>query len=175
MGLKLDRKNNLPGLTVPWALYTGPGAGNAGIDASFSYAQGQGNQATFTIQVYNDDVETAIRDCLGTNLYNKEAGRLDRKLPIRHPIFDWMYCDRVTSVRPQGFDGRSTENTGDYGSWDHYMLGLVFTQPRWTMLSDSDIDRDFGSPRQEYRRFLEYRPEPTAEFITREGGAFYWM
>src|SRR5262249_15271515 len=97
-------RNNLPGLTVPWSLYTGPGAGNAGIDAAFSYAQGQGNQATFTIQVYDDDVEVAIQDCLGTNLYNKDTGTLDRRLPIRHPRFDWMYCERVTTVRPQGFE-----------------------------------------------------------------------
>lgn len=165
------RTNSASGLTIPWAEHIT----RSGVtrDAAFSYEGG--NQATMTIRVNWDDTVAALHEILGGARLNRTTGQLDRTLPMRHPEFFWLYASRVTSVHPLQWDSKVRLPYGTCSAYQYSIITIVFTQPRWVMLEDARIDALYGSPRKEYRRFVERRPEPAGEFITRDRGSFQWI
>ena len=158
-------------ISYPWAEYIT----RAGVtrEAAFSYEGGC--QATFVIEVNWEDTVPVIQEILGTARFNRTTGKLDRTLPVRHPEFFWLYASRIASVRPLQWDLKVRLPYGTCSSYSRSIITIVFTQPKWVMLNDNQIDSLYGAPRQEWRRFVERRPEPAGEMITREGGSFRWV
>lgn len=165
-------------LSVPWAEYVGRQAGNphGGIaDGAFSWEQG--NQQTMAILVNFDDVHVALQDLGGTNIWNHLTGTLDRKPPARHPTFDWLYCSRVASCRPVKWLSKENVLGAPRSRYRYYLLVLLFTQPRYRILSDLELDLAFppvAGERQEYRRWVTWNVEPASELLSREGGSFHY-
>lgn len=157
-------------INYPWAEYTT----RSGVtrEAAFSYEGGC--QATFTILINWTDTVPVVLEILGGARYNRTTGNLDRTLPVRHPEFDWLYASKITSVKPMRWDSKLRLPYGTLSGYQYSIITIVFTQPKWTMLSDPRLDSVWGSPRKEYRRFVERRPEPSGEVLTRKNNTFKW-
>lgn len=166
-------------LTVRWAEFiTDKGSSQ---EAAFSYADG--NQATLTIFVYDADLEQAIADLLGSQEANFGGGSgsntLDRVLPAQHPRFSWLFCSRVSSVKPYRFTGTTgpggSQQNGRLGGkssqYDLYLLTCVFTQPKFALYTDAQLDAQAGGgPRPEWLRYTERIAQPTTFVLSREAG-----
>lgn len=141
-------------------------------ESAFSYEGGC--QATMVIRINWESTVPVIAEILGGAKLNRTTGQLDRTLPVRHPEFDWLYASRIVSVKPLKWDSKLRLPAGTISGYQYSLITIVFTQPKWTMLSDARIDALYGSPRKEYRRFVERRPEPSGEVVTRSEGSFKW-
>lgn len=166
-------------ITVRWSEFITDKGSNR--DAAFGYADG--NQATLSIFVYEDDLLTAIADLLGSQEANFGGGSgsttLDRKLPAQHPNFDWLFCSRITGIRPyrfkeKGLAGGTTQNGllgGARSRYDLYVITAVFSQPKFRMFTDAQLDAQAGAgPRPEWLRFTERVAQPTTFVLSREAG-----
>ncbi len=130
---------------IPWAEYVsreGPGA----ADGAMSYTGG--NQLIMNILVYMQDMPQAIVDLLGTNTVLSGAHAINRVIPMAHPIFPWLYAERVTSIKPFQFVKKgpfpgSGVNTPT-ALYNHYMLSVLFTQPKFTVLNDGQLQQQYG-------------------------------
>ena len=157
-------------ISFPWAEYIS--RSGATREAAFSYEGGC--QATLTIKINWTDTVPVVQEILGAAKYNRTTGNLDRTLPVRHPEFDWLYASRITSVKPMKWLDKLRLPFGTISGYLYSILTIVFTQPRWTMLPDSQIDSLYGSPRQEWRRFVERRPEPSGDVLSRPNNSLKW-
>lgn len=162
-----ELKNN-GWISMPWAEFTSRTGSTQ--EASFGYQSG--NQAMMSILVEWDLQIYAIREILGHHIFNRFTGYLERTLPVRHPVYDWLYAERITSCRPIRFRSKGTLRGRTTSQYDFALLTIQFTQPRHVILSDADLDRLYGAPRQEWRRYVEVRLEPSGEMLSRDEGAF---
>ena len=161
-------------LTVPWAERNDRTGGQ-----EFNAGYNPGNQHTLQIWVNWGDLEQALIDLLGTNLYNASSGNIDRQLPAKHPRFRQFYAERVSGraygkplgkiIPPSG---------GNYiTQYPYYLLTILFTQPKFSMTPDNQLDATYGTPggvRQEWHRFVEWRFQPTTQTVQRPGATFKW-
>ena len=110
---------------------------------------------------------------------NWTTGGLNRTPPMAHPIFEWLYCTRITSIKgyvptskavfPHAISNVVTTVP------QFYILNLLFQQPKYRMLSDDDLNRLFGNTTQnEWQRFVEGWPHPRTENIGLESGVLGW-
>lgn len=168
-------------ISVPWAHATGRGAGSDGVDGAMGHGP-SGNQCTFTIQVHFSDVQQAIIDLCGKHVWNIGTGNLDRTLPKQHPIFPHLYVNRITSIKPVHFIVKTSQLlTSTWSSYDFVLLSILFTQPKYPIVSDAGLDRKFplvevpvGSGnfyRQEWQRFVEWTWQTGDETLSMEAGS----
>ncbi len=186
MGLILQPNGWFPS-NIPWAEYVGA-HGPGSPDGAMGY--GHGNQLVMHIWVYPEDLQTAIMDLLGINVVpDSTSNQINRQSPMRHPIFEWLYAERVTSIKPHELlDPSKGSFPGTiYGYetalYDRYLLSVLFTQPKFVILNDGTLDGLYGlyNPsthmvdadgfiRQEWLRFLEGVPQGKVEVITLQQG-----
>jgi hypothetical protein len=159
---------------IPWAQVT-PDHSPLADEYALSYVGG--NQAVMQIQIYPEDIYQAIEDLLGSNIYNAQTGQLDRAPPMRHPVLEWLYVTRITSIKGWVPDSK--------GEWPNSISGYVttvpqfltltvlFQQPKYRILSDSQLDMLFppmSGYRWEWMRFVEGWPKPRTRLMNQESG-----
>jgi hypothetical protein len=155
---------------IPWAEYISNKS--ATTDSQFSY--GAGNQTTMSILVNDADVEQAVADLLGSQEMDPNVhGQLNRVIPMTHPRFHWMFAERITGAHPIRFtDKRQGFGTSKYAAYAARVLTVLFTQPKYSIFSDAQLDLRYGAPRQEWRRFIEFVHQPASFLLSRETGSF---
>ncbi len=172
--MTLQLQNNSWLTACPWAEYHSRAGGVA--DANLSYEGGQ--QATKTILIYFDDLNLACQAILGVNQFLPffpSGPVLSRMLPLRHPEMPWLYASRIASIRPRQPIAKYQTTRGASTRYVYYMLTIMFEAPKWSMISDVDLDFQFGTnPRAEWMRFTTVRPVSNSEVISRNG-TFFWQ
>lgn len=170
-------------ISVPWAVYTGQGGGNEGMDGALGHGP-SGNQQVFTILVGIDDVQTAITEICGSYKFNNDTAEhyLDRKLPKQHPWQTWLFANRVVSIKPMVASAKTNRGVGSFPVYRYAMLTILFTQPHYPILSDGVLDANFApiniggvNSRQEWERFCLWTPQGGIEAFVKEAGqSFKW-
>ncbi len=165
LGMGPENIRSETGLNFPWKEYTGRVAW-AG-DISFAVDR---STATSAMIVNGEDLNEVYPQLCG---YSKRIGSgplLFRQLPMRHPRFPWLYCAAV--VKTEGWtpeDEANTDvlgkNTLNYANYRFYKLTLQFNAPSY------DVGANGAD---EWTRFTTRRREPSAEYITRQKGAFVY-
>jgi len=161
-------------LGVPWVEYVGKGTGD-GNENALSYDGG--NQAVYTItcnwsDYYNFNVPQQL---LGSYVKDPVTGFLSRTLPLQHPVLPGLFASRIISAKARKFitKGAGLVFGSNVGIYQFMRVSILFTQPKYVLLSDTDLDRIYGTPgglRQEFQRYVELNVEPAGEFITRNNG-----
>jgi len=161
---------------IPWAEVT-PGPSGSISRANFSY--GQGNNVSRTIWVNWNDTDNAVSAILGTNSFNRGTGNLDRVLPVQHPIYTWLYASAISSIEEVRFNAKGSLFVPPINQpqWvSQYVFSkitIVFTQPRWLMISDTSLDSFYGTtPRQEWQRFISNMAEPVSSVLQRKADSY---
>lgn len=169
-----------------WLEYTGPRGGGT-FDASFG---GSDAQATMQILVpfWYPDVLQVPSKILGWSKANSgTAGRIERHLPMRHPIWDWMYASRISSVKGIGpgelsqlllgsqtsAEFSNTKITGMAAGGAHsrvqsLLLTVTFTTPNYYVRADADVSN-------EWDRYVSKTQTPITQVLTREAGGVIWQ
>ena len=158
-------------LSVPWAEYTS--RSSATSDIALGY--GQGNQAVMNLLFYWDDfwANDVPAQILGYSVFNRGTGNVDRSMPLIHPWLPQCYASRIASIKGIKWLAKSSNVvTGVVVSTYQYALAtVVFTMPNYVVMTDTQIDSIYGSPRQEWQRFLSFEFEAATEVIERPGAA----
>lgn len=149
---KLEKSN---GLEIPWCEYAGIGNTSA-ADAGF---KPNDNRATMPILVYEENMDELPGEILGYARRNGDA--LSRKLPWRHPRWNWMYAEAIASVKGMGPVGV----LGGRGTHQLYMVTVVFGVPAYEIAPDGE---------KEYNRWTEKRIKPCAQFLTIDRGEYMY-
>lgn len=117
-------------------------------------------------------------------------GGLARTLPLAHPRFPWLFCDRIASVRGLG-NHTLTSAASDleapaatqYAEYDNYRVQVEFTPRPYAVLPDTDIvlgtstwTDENGNTQTvrsatEWERFTEWMEDPITEVITAQNGS----
>jgi hypothetical protein len=154
----------------------------------------EGGKVTVSYFVDDEDLDATIVDLLG-GVSRRGDGSLTRKLPKAHPRFPWMFASRIEtcvgwkSNKSADSDGTreaepflEAETMEKYGTWEEYLLTVVFEPRPYPVLPDSAItarleayyDED-GSPvnatvANEWDRFTYYEFAGGPELITAQHG-----
>jgi hypothetical protein len=112
------------------------------------------------IEVPHDEVALAVPEILGYPTVSA-AGRLRRVLPWSMPEYDWLVATRVASIQGQKFRGKAGTDPDVFADYEHYLLSVIFTAPKYRVLSDQEADAAGG----EWTRFVEFREKPGLEVL----------
>jgi hypothetical protein len=164
------------GLKFPWDWYQGPNDGaqsgswryenNRITDVmQVDYGSYIGGQAVKVGNVVAGGGPCAPAQIMG---YAIDTGGLSRVLPLRHPVFYWLWASEITNVQHMGFIG-GAQPDGPYGPVSLYartLLTIVFTTLPYLVLTDAQ------AAGQEWRRFVQKRSKNVARFISMPKQAF---
>lgn len=158
-----------------------------------------GGRAQMVVKVESDKLENATYQCLG-NAVPSGVG-INRTLPIAHPQYPWMFCERISSIDGIQFkeklgpndtiNGLPVQLEGDtlsnYARYDTYELTLEFLPRPYALLKDNQLSDEltawwditdtlilpqiFGN-KTEYWRFTELKEVPAGEYLTAQQGMF---
>src|SRR5690242_9882301 len=84
-------------IQVPWTQWIGR-TGQEGVDGRMGY--GGGCAVTMTIMVKEADLIDAVAQLVGSAYFNKDQKCINRVVPPAHPVFTWLYCSEISSMRP---------------------------------------------------------------------------
>lgn len=162
-----------PPFSFPWAEFISQHGTTS--DASFGYMSG--NRTSLTIIINYEDRLSAINEILGTNVYNRVTGNLDRVPPVQHPDYYQCYASRIGSLKGLSWDGK-VENPVPAGgqvpvsSYRFAIISIEFSTPRYVVLADADLDRIYGTVggRQEWQRYVTDTFAPQSSVLQRPGG-----
>lgn len=128
-------------------------AGDAVFDAG-----GGTSSAVIVADVPWGSLVPAINAAVG---YSKANGiAIHRMTPMRHPIFTWLFCMRVTGLQGLGPNGIVKGPSGDYQSYKVARLTLQFNAPPYAIVEDNTYP-----PELEWRRYTEIHEKPAGEYI----------
>lgn len=169
---------------IPWAEAVGF-HGDHGPKGSFSY---QGNShMSLSIWVYWEDGIQAVIDLLGTNFYDLSGGSpgvLRRVPPMQHPIMPWMFCTTIIDMTPVAWVKKgifpdayaafpdNTQTQPVCSNYDRWLITAGFEVPKFAVLTDIQMANRYGTPWQEWQRFVEWPNQPVDETLIREAGSF---
>ncbi len=167
---------------IPWTHYTGRAGGNDGIDAALGHGP-SGNQATFTIIVDWFNFQNAVVQLCGQYFWSSGGGPMTRYLPKQHPAIPWLYVGRIVGVKPMIVTSKDfTLEPGNWSNYRYVMITIVFTQPKYALLTDQALDKAFpqimgigfggANVRQEWRRYMEMTPKIGVETLSIEAGQY---
>ena len=169
-------------------------AGQAPSQFGFGVNNGRAQLLVKVPQAY---LEPALRECLGYTVPNGTG--LERGLPIAHPQFPWLFCERVSNAQGIQFrskDAASSTINGvsvqleadtlpNYARYENYELALEFVPRPYAVCKDStiqeqeiswyDIDDTVAQKfkvKTEWWRYLEIDTQPGGEYITATQGSF---
>lgn len=169
-------------LSVPWAEFIGKDASH-GATWNAGWEDG-GTQSTFSILVNWKDgpiVEPAI---LGTAVFNSDTNTLTRTLPVRHPYKSDAFAERIVSATPVKWDSKINDWVAEnmavgagarLSQYLYWLIVIGFAKPKYRLMTDAVLDRTYGSPRQEWRRFVEINVMDRVETFSREGANWKWQ
>lgn len=143
-------------------------------EASFGYDGGV--QATFSIVVRWEDVFEACADILGFATVDRLTGKLKRKLPVKHPLYEWLYAQRLVSVKPYaptGVKQQQPPGRGAVAVFRWHVITIQFGVPPYAVLSDNQLQTLWAG--DESRRFVELREEYSVEVLNRQAGEFRYV
>jgi hypothetical protein len=158
-------------ISVPWAQYISK-AGTVD-DAVLDW---HGNHVTFSILVNDTDWFQAVQDILGNQqfVYNGGVLTLSRKPPIGHPFIGGVFAERITGCKGIGWRGKGQflgAGAGGSGApfslYQYRLITIEFRMPRYVVMDDATLFHTYGSPQQEWQRYIEERQEPSSEIISR--------
>lgn len=158
-----------------------------------------GGRAQMLLKIPQNYLEPALREALG---YCTISGiGLQRDLPLAHPQFPWLFCERISNAQGVSFDKKQdSNNTIDgvdveleaepfpfYARYKHYEMALEFLPRPYAVVKDSqlqrqtiqwwDINTAAASPlsfevQTEWWRFVELDVQPAGDYLTAAQGAF---
>lgn len=159
-----------------------------------------GGRAQMLLKIPHDYLEPALKEALG---YTTVSGiGLQRDLPLAHPQFPWLFCDRISNT--QGVQFRNKQDANDniggvdveleaepfpyYARYQNYELALEFLPRPYAIVKDSQLQRqtvtwyDINTNpagaglsfevQTEWWRYLELDVQPAGEYLTAGQGAF---
>lgn len=172
---------------IEYVQSTSPGA------ASFAM---EGGRATLLLDVIGpaDNLEEAITELLGA-CKAKGDGRLERTLPKAHPLFPWLFCERINNIQGMGPDADDTPaepeleapSLSSYQGYSRYRLTCEFTPRPYAVLPDSEVEvssssyyTDAGGSTsstvaQEWVRFLDVQADAKPELATAQQGEMVFL
>ncbi len=160
---------------------------------SAGFGRGAG-RATYVMYYNSSVLANAILDLLGYVKRDKSSGRLIRGLPAAHPIFPWLLCTRIATIRGIGqtelrastgsTEGHQLAFYAQYGDWE---LTCEFEHLPYAALPDTAIStRDFKWVRDdgtgdapmdpfskyatEWERFTSPNELPSSQVLTANQG-----
>ncbi len=134
--------------------------------------------------------EDVLPDLLGDTRFGS-AGRLRRRPPKAHPLYDWLFCSAVSTVQgigetQQEFNWNSffSANALDrYVEYTEYLMTVEFTPRPYAVLSDDAVTvdtlewyKDDGTPSgsvpyaEEWKRWVSRSVVPQSELISGRQG-----
>jgi hypothetical protein len=165
---------------------------NAGFSVS------EGGRAAMKLIITEDKLEAAIKEAI-SGAKPLKAG-IQRKLPVAHPQFQWLFCERISNIEGVEFDSKIDATAEDaffdtyveappitnYARYKRYEISLDFTPRPYAVLPDTNLSRyiltfinedgtnEVKSHNQEFLRYTEYRRVPSSEYLTAENGQMIW-
>lgn len=136
------------------------------------------------------DLQNAIQQIIGNTSTNVGDGRLQRILPLAHPVFPFWYASNITSIRgagqptqAQAFPALEASAFPNYLLYPRYEFTVEFSPRDYAVLADSTIVRYLGgwndstsaniSPvifTSEWLRYTDFTVEPQFDTITTQLG-----
>lgn len=118
-----------------------------------------------------------ILNILGYSQYNSSlTTRMNRVLPLQHPMFGWMFATEIGGVQGRGpragvpaADRHIAAGTPGWQAYQHYRFAVVFTSVKYA------VKRNDPAQQSELYRFVERHHQLGLENIARPGNAFRWM
>jgi hypothetical protein len=157
--------NNIGGNGFPYAEYVEdeyPGDGQ--------FIPGEaGVTVVFNIPSFN--IKQALLALLGFSV--KQGGILHRDPPLGHPLYPWMYANKITRYQPYQFNGgNSPANSGQnfplgipfYADYNYVRVWVQFSPLPYPVLPDAVINGD------EFNRYVEKSFKPRGEAIQLDRG-----
>lgn len=121
----------------------------------------------FPIDIDWEDLTTVIPNILG---YAKKNGTaIARTLPWKHPIFP-MYATKIMGIEGVAWKDKQQFPDGPFSAYQLARLMVLFETLPFAVRTDFEDDE----PVPEYERFVEKRLVPSAQFLTRERGAYVY-
>ena len=166
---------NQPGgwVTVAWEEFVGQDASHG---AAWSTGWEDGNQATFQVLInWNDALQFEI-DVLGYAKFNKDTGKLQRTMPVRHPVKSFLRAERIVSVQPVRWDEKLQNFTSSFLSvpagvpvsqYSYFLVTIGFVGVKYRLLTDADTSG-------EWKRFCITDHKPSITNLSREGQLWQW-
>lgn len=165
---------------------------NAGFSVS------EGGRAAMKLIITEDKLEAAVKEAL-SGAKPLKAG-IQRKLPVAHPQFQWLFCERISNIEGVEFDSKIDSTAEDaffdtyveappitnYARYKRYEISLDFTPRPYAVLPDKNLsvykltfknedgNDEVKDHNQEFLRFTEYRRVPSSEYLTAENGQMIW-
>lgn len=161
--------------------------------ASFGFSI-HGGKATLPLYVQSptlDDLQEAITQILGgLESTDPGDGRLQRILPMAHPMFPWLYASNISSCRGIGVPIKTTAAAEletpplpFFALYPEYELTVDFTPRPYAVLADLTVPvkknqywynaagaQQLSTFAQEWTRFTDYQVHPQPETITAQQG-----
>lgn len=170
-------------------------AGESPSKASF---QSDGGTASMDFVLDHSETADLVQNILGSVKKSNDGG-LERKLPVAHPYYDWLYASKITSIQGMAPDGRflaaplqrqQQTHIRDVVTYQKYKVSIDFETRPYLIAQDSTIKAqqqtkrwyynvenqfvDFVD-RKEYLRFFDIDCEPNAEFLSSPQGQFKFI
>lgn len=162
------------------------------------FSLSEGARASLKLIVTENKLELAIKEAMGSSKPLK-AG-IERKLPVAHPHWQWLFCERISNIEGVEFDSKidveeeaaffdtyvEAPPLNYYARYKRYELSLDFTPRPYAVLPDTSIKTftetftneagavEIKEYAEEYLRYTEYRRTPSSEFLTAENGQMVW-
>ena len=152
----IDKLQNHAPLTMPWAWYSGRDA-FAATDAAF---KPDGGRVVRTLLCADTSVPTLVRDILGYAATGGAGNGLIRHLPMKDPVYPWLWAQEISGVKQINVNAKLSGNTP---VTDGALMTIVFAAPLY------DIEAD---GKAEYDRFVIKTIKPCASYITLDQGSF---
>lgn len=156
-----------------------------------------GDGDSHSVMVYdmpwNDYVAGAYSKIVGYSFLSNPAQldvggvkRLQRIIPLQHPIFPWLWATKIAQAQPIQFTGPTVGVADSYAAFSIMRLHILFQSLPYVVLSDRDLlDTDpFGRGQghaDESLRFVEKRssvslqtlevPQGSLKYIAKPAGA----
>ncbi len=160
--------------------------------SSFAYDVGKAIIPLFLEEPTADEILAGITELLGDTSADTSDGRLSRQLPMRHPLFQSLYCSSIQSLQGIGsYEKIDAEPVieGDvvlpfYALWDWYEFLTEFAPRQYAVEPDSNINikssswyDDTGALQsfdyaEEWLRYTHYDQVPSFEALTAQNGQF---
>lgn len=157
-----------------------------------------GGKASMKILVNEDKLDDSIKECLGSAVPDGQGG-ITRVLPLAHPQFPWLFCERISNIEGLHFLNKFA-NEGEllleaeplpfYAYYEKYELTLEFVPRPYAVLGDKNIGVDiityFPEPEgavlnpqetkfsiyREWLRFCDWDYIPAGDYLTAQQGQF---
>lgn len=153
----------------------------------------KGGAATVSGYIPTDDVVEFLKAAIenATPMGGTDP-RIKRTLPLAHPQYPWLFLDSVDGAGIEFSEKADADPEGvleapplhDYGVYVDHELNLKFSTRPYSVATDSQIPvttltwyEDDGSTEntqyaKEWYRYVEWLPQPAAEYLTAETGQF---